>query len=341
MHLPSARGNMEEMEERIDTAALDKPDIILLTEGCMHNTPRPRLGEEKDARSEPLPDYGPITTFLARKAKEHRAYIIGSYWRKDDARPGPVQQRRPARPRGQAGRLLRQNVPHHRGDGERRAARPRRRGVRHRLRPHRRADLLRSELSRNCSPSTRSKALNCSVFSPAFRGGFHGALGRVCEPVLHRQRRAQENGEIVDPLGRVWPNRASTGGSSSPKSTSTARSSTSTSTPSVLDGLKEKYGPHVNVETASPEAVYFLSSLHPDRAIDEMIEEFEIETLDEYLIGPVTCGKSTCQRGQSGRWRQPGWNIESQRRSSCQATRRRIEDRDGRSWALLVPERRR
>ena len=47
--------------------------------------------------------------------------------------------------------------------------------------------------------------------------------------------------------------------------------------------LKEKYGPQVKVETASPEAVYFLSSLHPDKSIDTMIEEFEIETLDAYL----------------------------------------------------------
>lgn len=47
--------------------------------------------------------------------------------------------------------------------------------------------------------------------------------------------------------------------------------------------LKEAYGPQVKVETASPEAVYFLSSLHPDRSIEQMIEEFEIETLDDYL----------------------------------------------------------
>jgi hypothetical protein len=37
------------------------------------------------------------------------------------------------------------------------------------------------------------------------------------------------------------------------------------------------------VETASPEAVYFLTSLHPEKSIGAMMEEFEVETLDAYL----------------------------------------------------------
>ena len=48
--------------------------------------------------------------------------------------------------------------------------------------------------------------------------------------------------------------------------------------------MKEKYGPYVKVETASPEAVYFLSSLASARSrFGDMIREFEIETLDAYL----------------------------------------------------------
>ena len=39
----------------------------------------------------------------------------------------------------------------------------------------------------------------------------------------------------------------------------------------------------MKVETASPEAVYFLSSLHPEKSVHDMIREFEIETLDAYL----------------------------------------------------------
>jgi hypothetical protein len=47
--------------------------------------------------------------------------------------------------------------------------------------------------------------------------------------------------------------------------------------------LKQKYGTQVKVETASPEAVYLLSSLRPETSIQEMIKEFEIETFEGYL----------------------------------------------------------
>jgi hypothetical protein len=141
----SPHASPEEMEKWIDRAALDKPDIILLTEGCMQNTRPSASRQEKDAQAEPLPEFGPITTLLARKAKQHNTYII----------------------------FARINLD---------------------------------------------------------------------SQIVHIDYNA-------DRVAR----------------------------------LKEKYGPYVSVETASPEAVYFLSSLHPDKTIEEMIEEFEIETLDEYL----------------------------------------------------------
>jgi hypothetical protein len=36
------------------------------------------------------------------------------------------------------------------------------------------------------------------------------------------------------------------------------------------------------VEVFSPEAVYFISSLHPEKSVDDMIKEFNIETYDAY-----------------------------------------------------------
>ena len=42
-------------------------------------------------------------------------------------------------------------------------------------------------------------------------------------------------------------------------------------------------GERVRIETASPEAVYFISSLDARRSVEEMIAEFDIEVLDEYL----------------------------------------------------------
>ena len=42
-------------------------------------------------------------------------------------------------------------------------------------------------------------------------------------------------------------------------------------------------GERVRIETASPEAVYFISSLDARRSVEEMIAEFDIEVLDDYL----------------------------------------------------------
>ena len=47
--------------------------------------------------------------------------------------------------------------------------------------------------------------------------------------------------------------------------------------------LKRKYTDRIKIEAASPEAVYFLSSLHPEKSIWDMMKEFGIVTLDEYL----------------------------------------------------------
>ncbi len=63
--------SMKDTEKWLDQAALDKPDFILLTEGCMYNTHPSASREEKDAKSDLLPEGGPITKFLARKAKQH------------------------------------------------------------------------------------------------------------------------------------------------------------------------------------------------------------------------------------------------------------------------------
>ena len=52
-------------------------------EGCMRNTERGASKEEKREKAELLPEGGPITKFLGRKAKQYNTYIIASYDRKD------------------------------------------------------------------------------------------------------------------------------------------------------------------------------------------------------------------------------------------------------------------
>jgi len=70
--------------ERIDTAALDKPDIIILPEIFMRNIERSASKEEKISGSELLPEGGAITAFLSRKASQHKTYIFASYSRRDE-----------------------------------------------------------------------------------------------------------------------------------------------------------------------------------------------------------------------------------------------------------------
>jgi len=50
-----------------------------------------------------------------------------------------------------------------------------------------------------------------------------------------------------------------------------------------LKNIELAIKPHGGILSVS-EAVYFLSSFHPKKSIEEMIEEFEIKTLDEYLL---------------------------------------------------------
>jgi predicted amidohydrolase len=93
----------------------------------------------------------------------------------------------------------------------------------------------------------------------------------------------EENGVIVDPLGRTLAESSHYGRIIFAKINLDSRVVHIDYNADRVRRLKEKYGSSVKVETASPEAVYFLSSLHPEKSIQAMIEEFQIETIDAYL----------------------------------------------------------
>ena len=50
-----------------------------------------------------------------------------------------------------------------------------------------------------------------------------------------------------------------------------------------LDDLKAKYGPDVELEIASPETRFLLSSHHPTVTAGDMIREFELESVADYF----------------------------------------------------------
>jgi len=277
-----ARAAMNEMEARIDNAALDKPDIILLTEGCMHNSPRSATREEKDAKAEPLPEGGPITRFLARKAKQHNTYIIGSYWRKDEKGRGRYNSAVLIDRQGKVAGVYDKVYP---TIGEMESG----------VLPGKSAKVFDTDFGRigaiicfdlnfrELLDEYKRQGVELLCFLSAFRGGFMVPSLAFRNQCFIASAVTYENGVIVDPLGRTLAESSQYGRIIFARINLDSQIVHIDYNNSRIPALKKKYGPYVKIETASPEAVYFLSSLHPEKSIRAMIEEFEIETLDEYL----------------------------------------------------------
>jgi predicted amidohydrolase len=277
-----ARASMKDMESRIDQAALDKPDIILLTEGCMHNSPTTASREEKDAKSEPLPKAGPITEFLGRKAKQHNTYIMGSYWRKDEQGRGRYNSAVLIDRQGNVAGVYDKMFP---TIGE----------MEDGVRPGKGAKVFDTDCGRigaiicfdlnftELLDEYKKEGVELLCFLSAFRGGTRVppvAFGNQC---FIASSVPDENGVIVDPLGRTLAESSAYGRIIFAKINLDSQIVHIDYNVQKVRALKEKYREHVTIETASPEAVYFLSSVHPEKSIKDMMKEFEIETLDEYL----------------------------------------------------------
>ena len=116
-----------------------------------------------------------------------------------------------------------------------------------------------------------------------FRGGILlrcWALQNRCYLVSSTPR---ENSAIVDPLGRVLV-----------ESSDYQRTITRTinldyavlhldSNHEKFRAIRKKYGSQVGIEVLSPEALFLLTSDHPDRSVEDIIREFELERLDDYF----------------------------------------------------------
>ena len=266
----------------IDKAALDNPDIILLTEGCMHNTPHSATREEKDARSEPLPKPGAITSFLAGKARQHSAYIIGSYWRQDAKGRGRYNS---AVLIDRQGRLVGYYDKMFPTIGEMESG----------VLPGRGAVVFDTDFGRigalicfdlnfeELLAQYKEKGAELLCFLSNFRGGAMVPSAAFRNQCFIAGAVPHENGVIADPLGRVLAESSHYGRIIFARINLDSRIVHIDFNADRVLRMKEKYRELVKVETASPEAVYFLSSLHPDKSMQEMIEEFEIETLDAYL----------------------------------------------------------
>jgi predicted amidohydrolase len=269
-------------EKLIDAAALDKPDLILLTEGCMQNSARNSTRAEKDARAEPLPQPGPITQFLARKARQYHAYILASYWRKAPEGAGRYNSAVLFDREGKVSGWYDKTFP---TIGE----------MEDGILPGRGPVVFQTDFGRvgamvcfdfnfmELLADYKQQHAELLCFLSNYRAGKLIPAAALRNQCFIASAVPGENGVIVDPLGRTLAESSSYGRIIFARLNLDSRIVHIDYNAERVRRMKEKYGPRVKVETASPEAVYFLSSLDPETSIDDMIREFEIETLDTYL----------------------------------------------------------
>jgi predicted amidohydrolase len=274
--------SIAEMDKLIDAAALDKPDLILLTEGCMQNSAPSASRAEKDAQAEPLPEPGPITRFLAGKARQHRTYIIGSYWRKGPKGKGRYNSAVLLDRQGDVVGCYDKMFP---TIGE----------MEDGVLPGRGAVVFDTDFGRigalicfdlnfpELLAEYKKQGARLLCFLSAFRGGRRVPAAAMENQCFIASAVPSENGVIVDPLGRTLAESSQYGRIIFARINLDSQIVHIDYNADRVRRMKEKYGPHVSVDTASPEAVFFISSLHPDRTIRDMIQEFEIERFDAYL----------------------------------------------------------
>ena len=277
-------GVEEKIEKRIkiwggliDTAALDKPDIILLPEHFLFTG----MDYKKSDVAELLPKGGPVTEFLSGKAKEYRTHIFASYYRKD--KKGIYNS---AVLFGREGKVIGAYdktfpvVEEMSRDG---------------ILPGKGAKVFQTDFGRlgavicfdfnfrELFTEYKSKGVELLCFLSAFRAGFMIPAAAFENQVFIASTTPGENSVIVDPLGRTLAESSMYGKIIFSKINLDSKVVHIDYNQQKVANLKKKYKEYVKVDVASPEAVYFLSSLHPKKSIEDMIKEFKVETLDKYF----------------------------------------------------------
>ncbi|MDD5521452.1 MAG: carbon-nitrogen hydrolase family protein [Kiritimatiellae bacterium] len=269
------------LEGYIDTAALDKPDIIILTEGFLHNAARSASREEKDSKSEILPEGGAITRFLSRKASEHKTYIIASYWRKNDKGKGRYNS---AVLLDRQGRVVGAYDKVYPTIGEMEGG----------VLPGECAKVFQTDFGkvgalicfdlnfRELMAEYKNKGAELICFLSAYRGGFAVRSLAFENQMFIASSVPGENSVIVDPMGRVLAESSAYGKIIFAKINLDSKVVHIDYNAERVADLKKKYQESVKVEVFSPEAVYFISSHHPEKSVEDMIKEFNIEIYDAY-----------------------------------------------------------
>lgn len=273
---------MELWENYIDNAALDKPDIIILPEMFLQNIASSSSKEEKTKKSDLLPKGGEITEFLSYKAEQHKTYIFASYWRKDEKERGRYNSAVLFDREGKVSGVYDKVFP---TIGE----------MEDGVLPGKEAKVFQTDFGRigaiicfdlnfqELLADYKAKGVELLCMLSAFRGGFMVPAAAFRYQIFIATSTPGENSVIVDPLGRILAESSAYGRIIFAKINLDSQIVHIDYNQQKVADMKKKYKEFVSIEVASPEAVYFISSLHPDKSVEEMIKEFEVETLDEYL----------------------------------------------------------
>lgn len=261
--------------ELLEQAGLDRPDIVCLPEtftglGC---------GEgDWFASAEPVP--GPTTDAVAAVARRHDMWVIC-----------PLVERRGDRTYN-AGVLL-----DRRGEVA---------GIYHKNHP------TIGEIRRGITPGARTPVfetdfgrIGCAIcFDLNFRDVIEGLAGGGAElvffPSMYRgglqlsiwahdfalhivSATPGEGSAVVDPLGRVLVQSSAYQKILSRVLNLDRRLLHIDENHRKWPAIKAKYGPGVEIDVATPEAVFALISHLPDVTAEDLVREFELETRDDYF----------------------------------------------------------
>ncbi len=265
---------VEAVSGRIDEAALDKPDLIVLPEtftglGCG--------GEEFYSLAEPIP--GPTTDALAEKARQHRTHIVCPILELSDGR------------RYNAAALIDRNGAIQ--------------GVYHKMYP------TIGEIEAGIVPGTEAPAWDTDIgrigmaicfdlnfrdvahslaehgaevvsFSSMYRGGLSTRMWAFDFGFWFISATPGENSVILNPLGQLLVQSFHYSPTISAKVNLDAVVCHIDYNHERLPELKKKYGALAEIHSISPEAVFLLTSHHPRVTVGQMVKEFELEPRTEY-----------------------------------------------------------
>lgn len=263
----------------IDRAGLDQPDIILLPEHFAFSG----LTYKVQDVAEYLPQGGPVTDFLKRRARAQKAYIFASYCRKSKA--GDIYNSAVLFDRqGRIAGVYDKTFP---TIGE----------MENGIRPGKGAVVLETDFGRigagicfdfnfrELFAEYRRKQIDLLCFLSAFPAGFQIPIMAYENQMHIASAICGPQGVIVDPLGRVLEKATMHAQVIFRKINLDCRvlHIDYNNANDKIHALKAKYKHQVQVDVSGPEAVYLVTSLHPKKSINDMIREFKLETVDDYF----------------------------------------------------------